>query len=261
MTQNLRRSSLVSASNPSVFEDDKKVAPKIHKIHRGLAAKKPSVDLPVSKNYNDSARSLTGNEKPSNFKRLSLPQIDILKGRDDFAISSIRSLKNEWFATNVNNSIGGSKIVVRKKDCDKICHKIDAASEDVRLRRRRIWIRNIWQRAIRKVIMERRRTRKRIYLFWKNASEKLLRLNYERKEQSVEDRFKFLSHEFERLMISEDWRTIQKKEYDLDQMMKRIDHRYKQKVMDQLRKQMVSNMWSSVYHTILGFPKLFWKLP
>ena len=33
-------------------------------------------------------------------------------------------------------------------------------------------------------------------------------------------------------MIPDDWRTIQSKECDLDQMLKRTDHQHKQKVMD-----------------------------
>ena len=87
--------------------------------------------------------------------------------------------------------------------------------------------------------MDRRRMKRKIFHFWKDASKKLLKLNYETKEQSVEDRFKVLCTEFQRLMIPDDWKTIRKKDYDLDQMMKKIDHRHRQKVMDQLRNAIV----------------------
>ena len=152
----------------------------------------------------------------------------------------MQSLKSDWFVTTVNQTIGGSKIVVRKRNCETVCLEHNSAVEAVRLRRKRAWIRYIWQRAIQKVITDRRKMKKRIFYFWKDASKKLLKLNYETKEQSVEDRFKKLCGEFQRLMIPDDWKMIRKKGYDLDQMMKKIDNRHRQKVMDQLRNVIVS---------------------
>ena len=99
-------------------------------------------------NSNDPGQTKT----PSNLKRLSLPQIDVLKGRDDFALSSIGSLKKDWFVTTVNQTIGGSKIVVRKRKFDTVCEELDDKKEAIRMRRRRAWIRGIWQKAIWKVI-------------------------------------------------------------------------------------------------------------
>ena len=147
---------------PELFNDSKKqkLGPKIYKIHRGFASNslqiendpetapepKPEPSCPVRKiNEPPVTRS-------SSFRALSLPQIDVLKGRDDFALSSIGSLKKDWFVTTVNQTIGGSKIVVRRRNSETVCMEHNSALEAVQLRRRRAWIRNIWQRNIQKVI-------------------------------------------------------------------------------------------------------------
>ena len=188
-----------------------------------------------------SSSSQIGTQKKSKqFKPIRLPQIDLSRNSADFAVPTLNTLKNEWFHATVKPQANKSQVIVRRKSHSLICSEKEAALRAARMRLERAKYRELWHRAFRKIVNERRRSKQRIYNYWKNASEQLLKMHFRRKESQVNDRFSLLCGEFERLMNVDDWRQIRRKEYNLDRMMKSIDNRHKQRVMDQFREVLVS---------------------
>ena len=134
-----------------------------------------------------------------------------------------------------------SNLIVRKKCYSMICLEKQAALNEARRKLARARYRALWHKAFRKITYEKRKTRQRVYNYWRNAAIQLKKLHYDKKNGQIKDRFAHLCGEFERLMTVDDWRQIRRKEYNLEKMMRTIDNRHREKVMDQFRNALVSH--------------------
>ena len=171
---------------------------------------------------------------------LNLPKIDILNRSEGFKTSSLKELRSDW-AKNVKSFKKSTNLGSRQHRLQELREK-----EEERLRNREELIKRnkklknvrLWQKAIGKIMNIQKQKKLKIHMYWVNASKELMRRHFSKKAGKIGDQYKVLCSELERVMDTE-WQKVQKKDFNLGNVMQGINDQHRAKLQAEIQAQMV----------------------
>ena len=97
-----------------------------------------------------------------------------------------------------------------------------------------------WQACVNRVIVARRDRKRKTVTYLQNASKAILNLYHEEKSGKVNEQYKILSSDFERVLDVKDWTRFEKREFNLEETMESIAESHHRKIIEDLRNAVVS---------------------